>query len=165
MNMTHYMSLLADNQPWNLIIFMAIPVICAETLTITEFFIIFNNVQKGGLRTLNKVVGIFDGIYFTGIFSYLLINAVIPLTNTGGWHTWVDVLAVGFYLSGVIFLLPIALMELGLIFRNRTSRDKAKIHFILIGGFLVVAHIAMIFGMVNPEIINSMSNMSQMPGM
>ena len=28
MNMTHYMSLLSDNQPWNLIIFMAIPVIC-----------------------------------------------------------------------------------------------------------------------------------------
>ncbi|MBN7572425.1 permease [Clostridium sp. 2-1] len=165
MNMTHYMSLLADNQPWNLIIFMAIPVICAETLTITEFFIIFNNVQKGGLRTLNKVVGIFDGIYFTGIFIYLLVNAVIPLTNTGGWHTWVDVLAVGFYLSGVIFLLPIALMELGLIFKNRKSREKAKIHFILIGGFLVVAHIAMIFGMVNPEIINNMSNMSQMPGM
>ncbi|WP_424202608.1 DUF6803 family protein, partial [Trichococcus sp.] len=41
MSMTHYMSLLASDQPWNLIIFMAIPVICAETLTISEFFIIF----------------------------------------------------------------------------------------------------------------------------
>ncbi len=165
MNMTHYMSLLADNQPWNLIIFMAIPVICAETLTITEFFIIFNKVQSGGLRTLNKLVGIFDGFYFTGIFIYLIINAVIPLTTSGGWHTWVDVLAVGFYLSGVIFLLPIALMELGIIFRNKTSNEKAKIHFILIGGFLVVAHIAMIFGMVNPEIVGSMSDMSSMPNM
>jgi hypothetical protein len=37
-----------------------------------------------------------------------------------------------------------------------------KIHFMLVGGFLVVAHIAMIFGMVNPEIIDSMS---VMPGM
>ena len=165
MSMTHYMSLLADNQPWNLIIFMAIPVICAEALTISEFFIIFNNLQKGGLRTLNKFVGIFDGIYFTGIFIYLLFNAVIPLTNTGGWHTWVDIVAVGFYLSGVVFLLPIALMELGIIFKNKTAREKAKIHFILIGGFLIVAHIAMIFGMVNPEIVNSMSDMSGMPGM
>lgn len=26
--MTHYMELLATNQPWNLLIFMAIPVIC-----------------------------------------------------------------------------------------------------------------------------------------
>lgn len=104
MDMTHYMSLLASNQPWNLIIFMAIPVICAETLTITEFFIIFNRIENGGIKTLNKIVGIFDGFYFTGIFIYLLFNAVIPLTNTGGWHTWVDVVAVGFYLSGVVFL-------------------------------------------------------------
>jgi hypothetical protein len=153
------MSLLAANQPWNLIIFMAIPVICAETLTITEFFIIFNRIKKGGARTLNKIVGIFDGFYFTSIFVYLFITAVIPLTKAGEWHTWVDVLAVGFYLSGVVFLLPIALMELGIIFRNKTDEEKMKIHFILVGGFLVVAHVAMILGMVNPEIINNMTTM------
>jgi len=159
MNMTHYMSLLAENQPWNLIIFMAIPVIMAETLTITEFFIIFKRIDKGGIRTLNKLVGIFDGFYFTGIFIYLLINAVIPLTQTGGWHTWVDVVAVGFYLSGVFFLLPISLMELGIIFKNKTAEEKMKTHFILVGGFLVVAHIAMIFGMIDPQIISSMPGM------
>lgn len=162
MNMTHYMSLLAENQPWNLIIFMVIPVIAAETLTITEFFIIFNRVKFGGIKTLNKVVGIFAGFYFTGIFIYLMINAVIPLTQSGGWHTWVDVVAVGFYLSGVAFLLPIALLDLGIIYRGRTAEEKMKIHFILVSGFLVVAHIAMIFGMVNPEIVNSMDNMSDM---
>lgn len=71
MNVTHYMSLLMDNQPWNLIIFMAIPVIMAETLTITEFFIIFNKIKQGSIRTLNKVVGVLAGFYFTGIFIYL----------------------------------------------------------------------------------------------
>ena len=160
MNMTHYMSLLASNQPWNLIIFMAIPVICAEALTISEFFIIFDKIRSGGLRAFNKIVGIFVGFYFTGIFFYLMSNAVIPLTNSAGWHTWVDVVAVGFYLSGVIFLLPIALLELGIIFRKKAIEDKAKIHFILIGGFLVVAHVAMIFGMVNPEIISAMPAMT-----
>ncbi|MBX4260182.1 permease [Clostridium estertheticum] len=162
MNMTHYMALLTDNQPWNLIIFMALPVIMAEALTISEFFIIFNKIKQGGIRTFNKFVGIFDGFYFTGIFIYLFITAVIPLSTSGGWHTWVDVIAVGFYLSGVIFLLPIALMELGIIFNKKTLDEKMKIHFILISGFLVVAHIAMIFGMVNPEIINKMPGM---PGM
>lgn len=162
MNMTHYMSLLASNQPWNLIIFMAIPVICAEALTISEFFILFNRSKNGGLRTFNKIVGIFDGLFFTGIFLYLFSTAVIPLTSTGGWHGIIDVLAVGFYLSGVVFLLPITLMELGIIFKNKTSEEKMKVHFILIGGFLIVAHIAMIFGMVNPELI---SNMSGMPSM
>jgi len=162
MNMTHYMSLLADNQPWNLLIFMAIPVICAEALTISEFFILFNKIKSGGLRTFNKIVGIFDGLFFTGIFIYLFSTAVIPLTNTGGWHGIIDVLAVGFYLSGVIFLLPISLMELGLIFKNKTAEEKMKIHFILIGGFLVVAHVAMILGMVNPELVTNMSNMPKM---
>ena len=161
MNVTHYMSLLMDNQPWNLIIFMAIPVIMAETLTITEFFIIFNKIKQGSIRTLNKVVGVLAGLYFTGIFIYLFINVVIPLTSTSGWHTWIDVVAVGFYLSGVIFLLPIALMELGIIFKKRNWEEKLKIHFILISGFLVVAHIAMISGMVNPEIISNMTNMQQ----
>lgn len=160
MNMTHYMSLLTDNQPWNLIIFMAIPVIMAETLTITEFFIIFNNIKQGGVRTLNKIVGIFDGFYFTGIFIYLFLNVVIPLTSNNGWHTWVDVVAVGFYLIGVIFLLPIALMELGIIFKNKSSNERMKTHFILISGFLVVTHVAMIFGMVNPQIINAMTKMN-----
>lgn len=162
MNFTHYMSLLMENQPWNIIIFMAIPVICAEILTITEFFIIFNKTKKGPLRTLNKIIGIFDGFYFTGIFIYLFFNVVVPLTINGGWHTWVDVVAVGFYLIGFIFLLPVALMELGLIFKNKTVEEKMKIHFMLIGGFLVVSHIAMIFGMVDPQIINNMSSMPNM---
>jgi len=53
-------------------------------------------------------------------------------------------------------------MELGLIFKNKTSDEKMKIHFILIGGFLIVAHVAMIFGMIKPEIIGNMSHMPKM---
>ena len=162
MNMTHYMSLLAENQPWNLFIFMAIPVICAESLTISEFYILFNKIKNGGLRKFNKIIGIFAGLYFTGIFIYLLSTAVIPLTTNGGWHGIIDVLAVGFYLLGVVFLLPISLMELGIIFNNKTSEEKMKIHFLLISGFLVVAHVAMILGMINPEIVSNMSNMPNM---
>ena len=162
MNMTHYMSLLSENQPWNLLIFMAIPVICAESLTISEFYILFNKIKSGGLRNFNKIVGIFAGLYFTGIFIYLFATAVIPLTSGGGWHGMIDVLAVGFYLLGVVFLLPISLMELGIIFKNRTSEEKMKIHFLLISGFLVVAHVAMILGMINPEIVSNMSNMPNM---
>ncbi|WP_379134557.1 DUF6803 family protein [Paenibacillus sp. sgz500958] len=159
MNMTHYMGLLADNQPWNLIIFMAIPVIFAETITVTEFFILFNRNFKGGLRTFNKICSILAGFYFTGIFVYLFSTAFIPLTANGEWHTWVDVVAVSFYLSGVLFLLPLALLELGLIGRKKTEEEKMKLHFLFVSGFLVVAHIAMIFGMVNPEIIGGMAGM------
>ncbi len=44
MGMTHYMELLAVHQPRNLIIFMAIPVVLAETLAITELAILFADV-------------------------------------------------------------------------------------------------------------------------
>ena len=162
MSMTHYMSLLADNQPWNLIIFMAIPVIFAETITVTEFFILFNKSLQSGLRTFNKICSNLAGLYFTGIFLYLFPTAFVPLTVNGGWHTWVDVVAVAFYLGGVFFLLPLALLDLGLIGRKRSEEEKMKLHFMLVSGFLVVAHVAMIFGMVNPEIVSSMTGM---PGM
>ncbi|WP_438434169.1 DUF6803 family protein [Gorillibacterium sp. sgz500922] len=162
MNMTHYMSLLADNQPWNLILFMAIPVIFAETITVTEFVILFGKHLHGRLRAFNRVCSILAGLYFTGIFLYLFPTAFVPLTMNGEWHTWVDVVAVGFYLSGVVFLLPLALLDLGLIGRKRSEESRMKLHFTLVSGFLVVAHIAMIFGMVNPEIVGGMPGMHGM---
>lgn len=149
MNMTHYMELLATNQPWNLIIFMAIPVILAETLTATEFFVTFGRLYDGPLRKFNKIVGIALGFYFLGIFTYLM-TTVVPNIE---WRGLSDILAVGSYLSGVIFLFGIALLELGVISKNTENASKMKLHFSLLIGFLVVAHVAMIFGMLNPAIL------------
>lgn len=151
--MTHYMELLATNQPWNLLIFMAIPVICAETLAITELMILFTRKHNGITRKINKVTGIFAGFYFLGIFLYLFLNAVVPLTTTGGWRGIADVIAVGFYLSGIIPLFGISLLEIGIIGRKRNEEQKLKLHAIFVGIFLVVAHIAMIFGMLNPTLM------------
>lgn len=151
--MTHYMELLATNQPWNLILFMAIPVILAETIAVTELFILFGRNLSGSLRMVNKVAGTIAGIYFSGVFIYLLINAVIPLTATGGWRGPADVIAVGFYLSGVVPLLGMALLELRAIGRNRSEEGKLKLHASFVALFLVVAHVAMIFGMLNPGLL------------
>lgn len=150
MNMTHYMELLAVNQPWNLIIYMVIPVALAEALVATEFFVVFNKDRAGGaLRTINKYIGIVLGFYFLGIFLNLMITAVPSMA----WRGPADILAVGAYLSGVIPLMGIALLELGVIGGGKTGDEKLKLHFILLTVFLVVAHIAMIFGMVDPAIM------------
>lgn len=151
--MTHYMELLASNQPWNLLIFMAIPVICAETLAITELMILFSRNLTGTAKKVNKVTGIIAGFYFLGIFLYLFANAVIPLTSTGGWRGAADVIAVGFYLLGVVPLFGISLLEIGAIGRKRDEVGKLKLHAIFVGIFLVVAHVAMIFGMLNPKLL------------
>jgi len=149
------MELLMTNQPWNLILFMAIPVILAEITAITEFFILFRQSPSRGLRALNKVAGLIAGFYFLGVFVYLVANAVIPLTAGGQWRGLVDILAVGFYLSGVVPLFGISLLELGAIARNRTDSERRGLHVKFVSWFLVVAHAAMILGMLNPTLFTA----------
>lgn len=151
--MTHYMELLSTNQPWHLLIFMAVPVICAETLAITELIILYTRNMNGKAKAVSKATGIFAGLYFLGVFIYLFLNAVIPLTVSGGWRGPADVIAVGFYLAGIIPFLGMTLLELGLIGKGRDELEKIKLHAVLVGIFLVVAHVAMIFGMINPELL------------
>jgi hypothetical protein len=163
MNMTHYMELLATNQPWNLLIFMAGPVVLAETIAVTELYLLFTNNLHSWVRQLNRVAGILVGLYFTGIFFYLLNTAVLPLTRGGLWRGPADVLAVGFYLAGVVPLLGIALLELGVLGKHQDERAKLKLHATFVAIFLVVAHIAMIAGMLNPQVLGWHNNAPQMP--
>ncbi|MBW7014905.1 hypothetical protein KXZ68_14410 [Pseudomonas sp. N040] len=164
------MELLANNQPWNLILFMAIPVILAETVAITELFILFSRQFDGTLRRINRSASIAGGLYFCGVFIYLMLTAVIPLTASGGWRGAADVIAVGFYLSGIVPLLGMALLDMGLICKERNQEGKLKLHATFVALFLVVAHIAMIFGMLDPTVLMSeapaaMPGMEAMPGM
>jgi len=153
-SMTHYMELLSTAQPWHLLIFMAVPVICAETLAITELIILFTRNLTGMAKKVSKITGIFAGVYFLGIFIYLFKTAVIPLTTTGGWRGPADIIAVGFYLLGVIPFGGMFLLDTGIIGRKRNEVDKLKLHAIFVGIFLVVAHVAMIFGMLNPDLFS-----------
>lgn len=150
--MTHYMELLSTNQPWHLLIFMAIPVICAETLAVTELMILFSRNFTGTARKINRVTGIFAGIYFFGIFLYLMPTAFLPLTFSGQWRGIADIVAVSFYLMGIIPLGGITLLELGFIHKNRTKEGKLALHATFVGFFLIIAHIAMIFGMLDPHL-------------
>ena len=155
MNMTHYMELLATNQPWNLIIFMAIPVVLAETVAITELYMLFTRQFDGRVRTLNRLAGITSGVVFIGIIAYLTHTAVVPITIAGEWRTLVDVVAVnGYLLSGVPMVL-VALLDLGLIHKKETDQRKLGWHAAYISAFLILAHVAMIAGMMNPGLFDS----------
>jgi len=153
MNMTHYMQLLADNQPWNLMIFMAIPIVLAETLAITELYILFTRKFQGFGWGLNRFAGAAVGIYFIGVIGYLVFTAVIPITRAGEWRTVIDVVAVGSYLIGGLPLIWIALQELGFVNKGLNQEAKLKIHAICVALFLVFGHVAMISGMLDPGLL------------
>lgn len=153
MNMTHYMQLLSDNQPWNLMIFMAIPIVLAETLAITELYILFTRKFHGFGWSLNRFAGAAVGIYFIGVIGYLMFTAVIPITKAGEWRTIIDVVAVGSYLIGGLPLIWIALQEIGLVNQKLDREHKLKIHAICVALFLVFGHVAMISGMLDPALL------------
>jgi hypothetical protein len=160
MNMTHYMQLLADNQPWNLLLFMAVPVVLAETVAISELYILYRRASAGALVAVNRTASILGGFYFTGVFVYLMANAVVPLTLSGQWRGPGDVTAVGFYLFGIVPLLSMALIDLRVIGKSWTHDVRLWWHAGCVAMFLVVAHVAMIFGMLDPSILWSGDAMS-----
>ena len=154
MGMTHYMELLAVNQPWNLIIFMGIPIILAETLAITELYILFTRKFDGLVHAINRYSGIIVGVYFIGIIIYIVTQAIIPITVAGEWRTVIDVIAVLAYVIGGLPLIWIALQEFGIVDKNKDRESKLKVHATCIAIFLVFGHVAMIFGMLDPAILD-----------
>jgi len=153
MNMTHYMELLSVNQPWNLLIFMGIPVVLAETLAITELYLLFTRNVTGWVQGLNRAAGITVGLYFIGVIGYLMATAVVPITKAGEWRTVIDVIAVGSYLIAGLPLIYIAMQELGVANKLASQEHKRKVHAICVAAFLIFGHIAMITGMLDPSLL------------
>ena len=92
----------------------------------------------------------FIAVYFTFIVFLPLLFTALPGIK---WRTPVDFIAVWSYLLGVIPFIVMALLDLGLIGKRKSPEEKMKLHFIWLTVFLIVAHVAMIFGMINPQII------------
>ena len=169
MSMTHYMELLATNQPWNLLLFMALPVILAETVAITELYLLYTRRLDGWVRQVNRWAGVTVGVYFVGVIAYLLITAVLPISRAGEWRSIIDVTAVGAYLLGGVPLILIAMLDLGLTHRSLSDEQRLGWHAGYVAAFLVLAHVAMIAGMTDPALFGYQPPMAAagqaMPGM
>ena len=149
---THYMDLLMQNSPWNLIIFMAIPVILAETIAITDLFLLREPNVHPTLSKVNRIAGILAGLSFVGIIAYFIPNVVIPFASAGEFRTWIDVVAIGSYILAGIPMILLALLNLKLLLRKAGEGKRTNCAILLLAAFLVLSHVAMIFGMVDPGI-------------
>ena len=148
MNMTNYMQLLADNQPWNLILFMAVPVVLAETVAICEIWGLAAALpESSGFAKARRAATVMAAVWMAGVVAWLVPNAVMPLTSTDGWRGAFDVVAVGCYLLGAV---PMWLMALPGAAGDEPEKKKRRA--ILLGTFLVLAHVAMVFGLADPTL-------------
>ena len=65
MVMTHYMELLSLHQPWNLIIFMLVPMVLAETILASGIFTLFyKDGRSQRWQTISHIATIVLGIFY-----------------------------------------------------------------------------------------------------
>jgi hypothetical protein len=135
---THYMGLLMANQPWNLLLFMAVP-----------FLVIYLGLVPAALGLapawVGRVAVAFLAVYLTVAAAYLLRWAVWPLTDSGGWRGPVDLIAVGGYVLTAMPILVLAVLTFG----GGSARAQTWWAWLA----LVVAHVAMTFGMMAPFVL------------
>ena len=138
--------------PWNLLIFMALPVVLAETIAITELVILYSRTDRPFTSALNRFCGIAAGLVFLGIAVYLVPTVVVPVSQAGEWRTWIDWLAVYSYLAAGIPMILIALLNVRVILRRADEHARRGFHVLCVAVFLVLSHVAMIAGMADPAV-------------
>ncbi len=150
MYMTHYMELLTTTS--NLLIFMALPVVLAETAAITELVILFSKESSKTVRFINKLSCLLGAAVFLLIDLYILREVIIPLTENSGWYGLIDKIAVGFYVLGGLIMIALGVVTFGFFGEFLGRRLQGGIRVGLLAAFLVISHIAMIAGMADPRL-------------
>ncbi len=148
MVMTNYMDLLAANSPWNLIMFMVIPMLVAECLVATEFFAVYYAERADKSKQWNRRLSIVAGLYYTAIVAYFLI-VILPTIEYRGW---IDTAALIAFVGATPFILALALMELDVWGKTVQGGKRILRRFFLLISFLIVSHLTMIFGMADPTL-------------
>lgn len=149
MIMTHYMELLSLHEPWFLILFMLVPMVLAETiLAAGAFSLLYRDARSQFWDELSHAAGLVLGVFFLLAAGYIVL-AYVPGID---WRGPIDVISVWAYVLGVIPSTMLLLQELGLIFRHASDQQKIKNHLLLMILFVLFTHLAMVFGMANPQL-------------
>jgi hypothetical protein len=135
---THYMGLLMANQPWNLLIFMVVP-----------FVLIYGGLVPAKLGLVPPSVGRWVtpvlAAYYTAAAVYLIRYAAWPLTTGAGWRGPADWIAVIGYIATAVPILGLAVATFG------SASDRARNWWFY--SVVVLAHVAMSFGMLAPFVL------------
>ena len=150
MYMTHYMELLSTTT--NLLIFMALPVVLAETAAITELILLHSKKTNPTVKLINRISCFLAAIVFVIIDLYMLREVVMPLTSNSGWYGLIDKIAVFFFILGGLAMIVLGVFSMNAFARMYGERVHRGIRIGLLSAFLVVSHIAMIAGMADPRI-------------
>lgn len=149
MVMTHYMELLSLHEPWFLILFMLVPMVLAETILASgAFSLLYKDSRSEKWDSLSHVCGLILGVFFI-VATVYIVTSYVPTIQ---WRGPIDYISIWAYVLGVIPAVLILLQELGIIFKNSDLTAKIKKHIVLMILFVLFTHLAMVFGMADPQL-------------
>lgn len=152
MLMTQYMSLLMANSPYNLIFFMVVPMVIAETIAITEIILLFSSKPLLKVHSLNSICTFISGIVMLVLVFLFIKELVLPANEQNLWKGWIDYASALLFMVAVAPLVLMSLLQLNLIFRKANKRTKMAVKIVLLSIYLVTSHAAMVFGMLDPAL-------------
>lgn len=149
MVMTHYMELLSLHEPWFLILFMLVPMVLAETILASgAFSLLYKDSRSEKWGSLSHVCGLILGVFFI-VATVYIVTSYVPTIQ---WRGPIDYISIWAYVLGVIPAVLILLQELGIIFKGLDTTAKIKKHIVLMILFVLFTHLAMVFGMADPQL-------------
>lgn len=152
MLMTRYMSLLMANSPYNLIFFMVVPMVIAETIAITEIILLFSSKPLLKVHSLNSICTFISGIVMLVLVFLFIKELVLPANEQNLWKGWIDYASALLFMVAVVPLVLMSLLQVNLIFRKVNKRTKMAVKIVLLSIYLVTSHAAMVFGMLDPAL-------------
>lgn len=152
MLMTQYMSLLMANSPYNLIFFMVVPMVIAETIAITEIVLLFSSKTLLKVHSLNSICTFISGIVMLVLGFLFIKELVLPANEQNLWKGWIDYASALLFMVAVVPLVLMSLLQVNLIFRKANKRTKMAVKIVLLSIYLVTSHAAMVFGMLDPAL-------------
>lgn len=152
MLMTQYMSLLMANSPYNLIFFMVVPMVIAETIAITEIVLLFSSKPLLKVHSLNSICTFISGIVMLVLGFLFIKELVLPANEQNLWKGWIDYASALLFMVAVIPLVLMSLLQVDQIFRKANKRAKMAVKIVLLSIYLVTSHAAMVFGMLDPAL-------------
>ena len=152
MLMTQYMSLLMANSPYNLILFMVVPMVIAETIAISEIVLLFSSKPLLKVQGLNSICTFISGIVMLVLGFLFIKELVLPANEQNLWKGWIDYASALLFMVAVIPLVLMSLLQVNLIFRKANKRAKMAVKIVLLSIYLVTSHAAMVFGMLDPAL-------------
>lgn len=152
MLMTQYMSLLMANSPYNLIFFMVVPMVIAETIAITEIVLLFSSKPLLKVHSLNSICTFISGIVMLVLGFLFIKELVLPANEQNLWNGWIDYASALLFMVAVVPLVLMSFLQVNLIFRKANKRTKMAVKLVLLSIYLVTSHAAMVFGMLDPAL-------------